>query len=165
MLHLRVVCPAAKADGVIELLRDEPGAVHLVHLRGASVRPEGDLIEAEVVREAAERVLEGLTGLGVGHEGGVSLESVDTLISDTADAAERAVPGEGADAIIWDELVAKTGEESQLNGIFVAFLTIACLLATAGVVTDSVITVVGAMIVGPEFGPLSALAVALLGRR
>ncbi|MGH3502483.1 MAG: DUF389 domain-containing protein [Nocardioidaceae bacterium] len=165
MLHLRVVCPAAKADQVLDSLRDEPGAVHLVHLPGASLRPEGDLIEADVARESTERVLEHLTDLGVNRSGGVSLESVDTMLSDTADAAERAVPGEGADAIIWDELVARTGEESQLNGIFVAFLTIACLLATAGVITDSVITIVGAMIVGPEFGPLSALAVALLGKR
>lgn len=165
MLHLRVVCPTAKTDRVVDLLRDEPGAVHLVRLRGASLRPEGDLIEADVAREAAERVLSGLTDLGIDHQGGVSLESIDTLLSDTADAAERAVPGEGADAIIWDELVARTGEESQLNGIFLAFLTIACLLAAVGVLTDSVITVVGAMIVGPEFGPLSALAVALLGRR
>jgi uncharacterized hydrophobic protein (TIGR00271 family) len=33
------------------------------------------------------------------------------------------------------------------------------------VVTDSPVTVVGAMVVGPEFGPLAALAVALVRRR
>lgn len=165
MLHLRVICPAGESDQVIESLRDEPGAVHVVRLTGASLNPAGDLIEADVARESTERVLERLTDLGVERSGGISLQSVDTMVSATADAAERAVPGEGADAIIWDELVARTGEESQLNGIFVAFLTIACLLATAGILTDSVITIVGAMIVGPEFGPLSALAVALLGKR
>ena len=37
------------------------------------------------------------------------------------------------------------------------FLTVACLLAAIGVVTDSTVTVVGAMVLGPEFGPLSAL--------
>ena len=32
-------------------------------------------------------------------------------------------------------------------------------------VTDSPVTVVGAMVVGPEFGPLAALAVALVRRK
>jgi len=47
----------------------------------------------------------------------------------------------------------------------VTFLTIATLLAGIGIVTDSSVTVVGAMVVGPEFGPLAALAVGLVRRR
>ena len=45
------------------------------------------------------------------------------------------------------------------------FLCLACLIAAVGVVTDSPVTVVGAMVVGPEFGPLAALAVALVRRK
>jgi uncharacterized hydrophobic protein (TIGR00271 family) len=48
---------------------------------------------------------------------------------------------------------------------FLAFLTIACLLAAIGAITDSPVTVVGAMVLGPEFGPLAALAVAVVRRR
>ena len=66
--------------------------------------------------------------------------------------------------VVWEELLSRTREESTLKGLFVAFLTIACLLAAIGVVTDSQITIVGAMVVGPEFGPLAALAVALVRR-
>lgn len=44
-------------------------------------------------------------------------------------------------------------------------LTIACLLGAVGVVTDSPVTVVGAMVLGPEYGPLAALAVAVVRRR
>ncbi|MFG2500830.1 DUF389 domain-containing protein [Streptomyces sp. NPDC048441] len=87
------------------------------------------------------------------------------MLSDTAEAAERAAPGDSSNAIIWDELVATTGEESRLNPVFLAFLTIACLLAAVGVVTDSAITLVGAMVVSPDFGPLAALAVAIVVRR
>jgi uncharacterized hydrophobic protein (TIGR00271 family) len=39
------------------------------------------------------------------------------------------------------------------------------VLAAIGVVTDSPITIVGAMVVGPEFGPLSGLAIALVRQR
>src|SRR5205807_817743 len=56
-------------------------------------------------------------------------------------------------------------EESRLKVTFLAFLVIACLLAAVGVLTDSAVTIVGAMVVGPEFGPLAALAVAIVLRR
>ncbi len=67
--------------------------------------------------------------------------------------------------MVWDELLSRTGEESRLNATFQAFLTIACLLAAVGVVTNSPVTIVGAMVVGPEFGPLAAIAVGLVLRR
>lgn len=41
----------------------------------------------------------------------------------------------------------------------------ACLIAAVGVVTDSPVTIVGAMVVGPEFGPLAALAVSIVRRK
>src|SRR5207248_6092240 len=84
---------------------------------------------------------------------------------DAADEAEEAAPGEGADAVVWQELLARTGEESRLNVTFLAFLTIACLLAAVGVLTASAVTIVGAMVVGPEFGPLAAIAVGLVLRK
>src|SRR6185437_8656617 len=65
----------------------------------------------------------------------------------------------------WDELAGRTREESTLNVTFLMFLCLACLIAAVGVVTDSPVTVVGAMAVGPEFGPLAALAVALARRK
>jgi uncharacterized hydrophobic protein (TIGR00271 family) len=69
------------------------------------------------------------------------------------------------DAVVWDELITLTGDESRLSVTFQAFLTIACLLAAIGAITDSPVTVVGAMVLGPEFGPLAALAVGMVVRR
>ena len=165
MLHLRAVSPSAKTDEALGLLRDHAGLAHLIVHRGVALTPAGDLIEADVAREAADEIIELLCGLGLDHDGGLTLESIDTALSDAADAAEEDAPGEGADAVVWQELVSRTGEESRLNFTFQAFLTIACLLASVGVITDSPVTIVGAMVVGPEFGPLAAMAVGLvLGR-
>ena len=61
--------------------------------------------------------------------------------------------------------VARTGEDSRLTVSYQIFLTIACLLAAIGAITDSPVTVVGAMVLGPEFGPLAAVAVGLVLRR
>ncbi|MBC3191915.1 DUF389 domain-containing protein [Pseudonocardia sp. C8] len=165
MMHLRVVSDTRDTDAVIELLEAEPGVAHLVITPGVSRQPAGDVVEAEVARAVAEDVLQRLSERGLTRRGGISLQPVHMMLSDTADAAERATPGDSDDTVIWDELVATTGDESRLNPTFLAFLTIACLLAAVGVVTDSVITVVGAMVVGPDFGPLAALAVAVVGKR
>lgn len=165
MLHLRVVCPAAQVQQVLEVLDGHEGVTHLARVPGAALRPEGDLVEADVARESVDDVLFALCELEVDHSGGITLENIDTTMSDAADRAEAAAPGEGADAVVWEELIARTGEESKLSATFVAFLTIACLLAGVGVVTDSPVTVVGAMVLGPEFGPLAAIAVGLVARR
>ncbi|MBM7772900.1 putative hydrophobic protein (TIGR00271 family) [Actinokineospora baliensis] len=165
MLHLRVVCPPASTERALAVLREHPGATHLVLFAGAAIDPKGDVLEADVAREAADEVLAALCDLGIDRDGGITLEQIDTSLSDAADQAEASAPGDGADALVWEELVARTGEESRFTGTYLAFLVIACLLAAAGVVTDSAVTIVGAMVVGPEFGPLAALAVGLVCRR
>ncbi|WP_116206804.1 DUF389 domain-containing protein [Amycolatopsis circi] len=162
MLHLRAICPPERTDETLELLRTHPGAAHLIVHRGASVSPEGDLVEADIAREAADDIVDALCTLGLDRTGGITMESLDTALSDAADAAEEAAPGEGADAVVWQELLGRTGEESRWNATFQAFLAIACLLAAVGVLTDSSVTIVGAMVVGPEFGPLAAIAVGVV---
>jgi uncharacterized hydrophobic protein (TIGR00271 family) len=165
MLHLRVVCPANRTDAVLAVLKAERGATHLVLLPGAAIAPEGDVVEGDVAREAADGLIKQLCELDLDHVGAITLEEIDTALSDAADKAEEQAPGEGADAVVWQELLTRTGEESRLNVTFLSFMTIACLLAAVGVVTDSAVTIVGAMVVGPEFGPLAAIAVGLVSRR
>jgi len=150
---------------VLDVLRAQAGVTHLVLLRGVAVDGAGDVVEAAVAREAADTVVAELCRLDVDHVGGITLEAVDTVLSDAVDRAELAAPGDGADAVVWEELLAKTGEEAKPSITFQSFLTLACVLASVGVVTNSPVTVVGAMIVGPEFGPLAALAVGLVLRR
>jgi len=162
---MRVISPAVRTDAVRDLLLAEPGATHVTVLLGIALQPVGDVIEADVTRESVDAVLGALTDLGVDHTGSVTLEAIDTTLSDAADTAEEAAPGDPTDAVIWDEVVARTGEESRFSISFQAFLTIACLLAAIGAITDSAVTVVGAMVLGPEFGPLAAVSVGIVLRR
>ncbi|WP_114560138.1 DUF389 domain-containing protein [Desertihabitans aurantiacus] len=165
MLHLRVICPPEATPEVLARLRGCPGTAHLVLNRGVALEPTGDLVEADVARESADELLEALGELGIDHSGGITLEPLDTVLSDAADTAQREAPGDPADAIVWEELIARTGDDSRPTVTFFAFLTLACLIAVVGIVTNSPVTVVGAMAVGPEFGPLAALAIGLVLRR
>lgn len=165
MLHLRVIAPEEMRDDVVDVLRREVGVANILLFPGAALDPVGDEITADIARECANGVIKKLKDLDVQHRGAITLEVLDTVLSTRAHKAEDAAEGDPADAVVWDELIGRTREESTLSVTFLLFLTLACLLAAVGVVTDSTVTVVGAMVVGPEFGPLAALSVALVRRR
>jgi hypothetical protein len=44
-------------------------------------------------------------------------------------------------------------------------MVLATLIAAMGILTDSQILIIGAMVVGPEFGPLAGICVAVVERR
>lgn len=159
-----MISPPETTDKVLAVLAANPGATHVTLARGVAVEPAGDLVQADVAREAANEVLAELTELGICKTGGITLGPVETVLSEAGDRAVEAAPGDPSDAVVWDELLAQVHEESTLNSSFLAFLAIACLLAAIGVATDSPVTIVGAMVVGPEFGPLAAFAVGLVRR-
>ncbi|HEY9267273.1 MAG TPA: DUF389 domain-containing protein [Mycobacterium sp.] len=165
MLHLRVIVPEAMRDDVLALLRREVGVANILLHAGAALEPAGDEITADIARECANQVIKELKELDVQHRGAITLEVLDTVLSTRAHRAEDEAVGDPADAVVWDELIGRTREEASLSVTFVLFLTLACLLTAIGVVTDSTVTVVGAMVLGPEFGPLAALSVALVQRR
>ena len=165
MLHLRVIAPTELRESVIDVLRRDKGVTHVVVHRDAALDPLGDEVTADIAREAANDVIDDLKALGLKRRGAITLDVVDTVVSTAAYRAEKEAEGDPADAVIWDELAARTREESSLNVTYLTFLSLACLIAAVGVVTDSPVTVVGAMVVGPEFGPLAALAVAVVRRR
>ncbi len=161
LVHLRVVCPKPLVDRAVDALKDRAGVVAVTVSAESS---DGGVVTADLARECANDVLSDLRKLGVTKDGMLTLEPLDTAVGGLADKAEQGAPGEGADAVVWDELAERTGEDSTLTSTFLAFMVLATLLATIGVVTDSQITIVGAMVVGPEFGPLAGLAVALFRR-
>ena len=135
---------------VVDLLTETAGIVAIRHAPLGAASPGLAEVNADLARECANQVLNGLHHLGITERGMIVLDEADTAIGKLAGQAERDAPGEAADALVWDELIARTGEESMLTGTFVAFIVLATLLAAIGVVTDSPITIVGAMVVGPE---------------
>jgi uncharacterized hydrophobic protein (TIGR00271 family) len=93
------------------------------------------------------------------------MERIDTTLSASADRAARNVPGLGVDAVVWHEIEQQTGEETALSASYLAFMTVAMIIAAVGVLLDQPILIVGSMVVGPEFGPLAALSVGLVQRK
>ncbi|MFC6086957.1 DUF389 domain-containing protein [Sphaerisporangium aureirubrum] len=164
MLHLRVISPAARTSEVLAMLTDTAGVTNVILLPGAGQRPEGDLVMFEVTREGANAVIEHLKELGIAEEGSIAVERVDLSLSKVADEAEAQVPGAPADAVVWDELAEQMSDDCRITWAFLAFLTIATMLASIGVLLPSIILIVGAMVLGPEFGAVAAVSFGLLRR-
>ena len=160
-----MITPEDLRDDVLAVLRAEAGVANLLLYPGAALEPPGDEITADIARECANGVIRQLKALDVQHRGAITLEVLDTVLSTRGHRAEDDAEGDPADALVWDELIARTREDSTLSVTFVLFLTFSCLLVAIGAVTDSTVTVVGAMVLGPEFGPLAAVSVSLVRRR
>ncbi|WP_406439532.1 DUF389 domain-containing protein [Streptomyces sp. NBC_00631] len=165
MLHLRLITPADRTGDVVRLIETTVGTTHLVVLPGVARDPAGDVVTCDVAREAGDELIRGLRALDLDHTGSIAVENIDLSLSRRADAAEEEAPGEGADAVLWEGLTEATHEESTLSVTYVAFITLATMIAACGVVLDNAILIVGAMAVGPEFGPLAGICTALVQRR
>jgi len=165
MVHLRVVVPSDRSQPVVDLLRTDECVTNVVHLPGAAVDPVGDVVLCDVAREEASIVLSDLRELGVDHYGSIAMETVDVEISDVADRAEEVAEGMPGDAVIWEQVASRTTDNTELNWNFVTLIVMAGLIAACGIILDSTILIIGAMVVGPEFGPIAGFCVAIVARR
>jgi len=165
MVHVRVIAPPTLADAAHTAVRNHPTALNVVRLRGATERPAGDLILCDVAREDASVLVSELRDLGLEREGSIALEPISSLVSEAADRAEEVAAGSPADAVVWEQVETYTSESAELSFSFLAFMVLATLIAALGIVQDSQILIIGAMVVGPEFGPLAGVCVALVQRQ
>jgi uncharacterized hydrophobic protein (TIGR00271 family) len=150
---------------VLEILVGSPAVVNVVHFPGSALKPPGDLVFCDVAREEVSVVVDELRRLGLEEQGSIALDDIGSVISAAATRAAAAAAGAPSDAVIWEEVEARTSASAELSLSFLAFMVLATLIAAIGILTDSQILIIGAMVVGPEFGPLAGLCVALVQRR
>ena len=165
VIHLRIVTPEDRSERVLEVLEGSASVCNIITLPGAARRPHGDVVLADVAREDASVVISALRALDIQAHGSITIDPIDTQISDYADRAIEHAKGAPADAVVWEEVEARTNEQVELSGVYLAFMVLAGMLAMVGIYQNSAILIVGAMVVGPEFGPLAGLCVALIHRR
>ena len=165
MIHLRVVAPQDLAARVVDLLCESPAVTNVVRLPAAAHKPEGDLVLCDIAREDASVIIGDLKDLGVPDRGSIAVEVIDSSISAVATAAEKAAHGLPSDAVVWEEVESRTSEQTELSFSFTIFMLAAMQIAAVGIVLDQPILIVGAMVVGPEFGPLAAICVGVVRRQ
>jgi uncharacterized hydrophobic protein (TIGR00271 family) len=164
VLHLRLIVPAERSQAVLDALRASGAVAHLVVLPGAGQAPPGDVVLCDVAREGANPILATLRELEIDRVGSIAIEDAGVVLSTAAERASRLAPGLDVDAVVWEEISQTTGQQTRLSVTYLALFCLATVIASLAVLLDNPILIVGAMVVGPEFGPLAALSVGLVQR-
>lgn len=66
---------------------------------------------------------------------------------------------------MWTDVVERAYDETEVTWTHLNFMILATLLAAIAIITDSIILVIGAMVLGPECIAIAALGLALVRKR
>ena len=164
MLHLRIITPPELTASVLQELVGDPGVTHITTERGAATEPPGDLVSCDVVRASVNPLVRRLRAAGVADRGGITMTDLEAVISTAADRAQAQILTPEIDTIVWEEVSARTSDDSTFSVSFGVLMVLAGIIAAIAVLTNNPVLVVGAMIVSPDYGPMAALSVAVVNR-
>jgi uncharacterized hydrophobic protein (TIGR00271 family) len=158
MLHIRLVSPATLTGQLSDRLTAIPGVHNVVIERGAARRPDGDAVQFDVGDETANPVLAALRDMGLDRAGGISVERVDATLTDPAlrDANHGVLRRQTAP--VWEMVDAVIRREQAYTLSFYILLAIAGLIGAVGLITNSQVLIVAAMVVGPEYSAIIGVA-------
>jgi len=164
MLHVRVVSPAAVTRPLTDRLAAAPGVQNVVVGAGAASRPDGDAIQFDVHDAAANPVFRALRELGLDSDAVICVERVDATLTGQSQVAR----GHGAlrreTAPVWEMVEAVIHQGEAYAPSFYVLLAIAALIGAVGILTNSQILIVGAMVVGPEYNAIMGVALGISRR-
>jgi uncharacterized hydrophobic protein (TIGR00271 family) len=164
VIHLRVVSPSDLTGKLVSVLSTEPAVMNLTVLPGAVSNPDGDAVQFDALHGAANEIVGRLRELGLEQRGSIVLENVDTTISALADRLTARRGRFEQFTPVWAEIEARIGLEGTFPPSWFALLVIAGLIGAVGILTNSQILIVGAMVVGPEYGAILSLAFGVIRR-
>lgn len=158
-LHIRVVSPAATTRAVADALAGMDGISHLVVQSGAR-RPDGDAVHFDVEPGMANSVLAMLREMQVDQHAPIAVSGVDAAISARHSPRRTRLVARDLPPI-WDVVEARIRRDAVYAPSFYLLLIIASLIAATGILTNSQILIVGAMVVGPEYSAIMGVALGI----
>jgi len=161
VFHIRIASPPDVTGRLVDTLAADPGVLNLVVLPGAARRPDGDTVQFDLRTGSANPVFRQLRDLHLDGRGVVMVEAVDATITGPERPAASRGPYLGEVAPVWEMVEAGIRTGSVYAPSFFGLLIIAGLIACVGILTNSQILVVGAMVVGPEYNAIIAVALGI----
>lgn len=166
MLHVRVASPSGQTAQIVSLLADSPGVVNLVVLPGAAREPAGDAVQFDLSVASANPVLRQLRALRPHDAGPIAIEAVDAAIGAGEldrphHQARRGRTFQNETAPIWDLVESKVAADAVYAPSWYTLLALAGVIGAVGILTNSTILIVGAMVVGPEYSAIIAVAMGI----
>jgi uncharacterized hydrophobic protein (TIGR00271 family) len=154
MINLEIFGESAPMTAIAEILEDAHGVARVRLVR--ATRAGHSVVAAAVRPEATDAVLEELRHQGV-PDRDITLMRVDVVGSLVTETTET--------SLVWADVIGTAWLAARPIARYIAFMCVAGVIASYGVVDDNGILIVGAMAVSPDLLPITAIAVGLFGRR
>ncbi len=145
---------------LVDRLTADAGVLNLVVMNGAAL-PVGDAVQFDVQDGSANAVLEELQHFGLHRDGSISITTVDAAIVDATQRRGWRRTYHGERSPVWDVVEAKIADDAAYSPSFFALLVFAGLIGACGILTNSQILIVGAMVVGPEYSAIISVALGI----
>ncbi|PWC30383.1 DUF389 domain-containing protein [Teichococcus aestuarii] len=159
---ITILLPPERTDAVAARLGGCEGVVGLGLQRGGSLKPAGDVLTVQATNQglaAARRVLD---EHGIGTE--VGLVTTGNPSSLIAAQGQDAISCEDDEAD-WEEMNTLMRQDTNIGSNFLLAMFLAGVVAAAGLWTDTLHIVIGAMVIAPGFEPILRVPFGLLGGR
>jgi uncharacterized hydrophobic protein (TIGR00271 family) len=154
MIALEVFGESALLERVASTLDQTDGVSHVAC--ADATRPGCSLVSARVRPRSVDALLDTLHGLGVG-DGDVTLDRIEVVGALSRGRAER--------TMVWADVLGTAWLNARPLARYLAFMVVAGVIASYGVVDNNGILIVGAMAVSPDLLPITAIAVGIVGRQ
>jgi uncharacterized hydrophobic protein (TIGR00271 family) len=159
--HVRLVSPGDLTEHLVDVLLADSGVSNVVVLAGSARRPDGDAVQFDVLARSADSVLRQLETFADDRRGSITVDSVDAAIGGLATPPPRHRLVQRDLAPVWDVVEAKIRSDAVYAPSFYILLAIAGLIGAVGILTNSQILIVGAMVVGPEYNAIMGIALGI----
>jgi len=158
VLHVRIASPPGLTERLLETLTVD-GVEDLVVLKARW--PDGDVVQFDLPLKTANAVFQRLRDPRFAGLRSVMIEAVDASLTEPERPAFRRASHHGELAPVWEMVEAGIRAGGIYPPSFFVLLLIAALIACVGILTNSQILIVGAMVVGPEYAAIIAVALGI----
>jgi uncharacterized hydrophobic protein (TIGR00271 family) len=162
MFHIRLATSPESTPVVLDILSATTGAVNVTVLPGAARYPDGDRVECDLEPEVANEVIHQLRELGPRQRGPISVDRSETAVIRTHREMLKPLVSDREIAPVWEVVDATIRSNASYPFSFFTLLISAGLIAAVGIVTNSQILIVAAMVVGPEYNAILGVALGLV---
>jgi uncharacterized hydrophobic protein (TIGR00271 family) len=154
VIALEVFGESASLERVARTLDETDGVSHVTCVE--ATQPGQSLVSARVRPRSVDVLLDALHGLGIADTA-IALSRIDVI--------GALAQGRRDQTMVWADVMGAAWVNARPLARYLAFMVVAGVIASYGVVDNNGILIVGAMAVSPDLLPITAIAVGIVGRQ
>jgi hypothetical protein len=162
---IEITVPPTCTNELIDQLEQEEHVINLSVVRGASIKPPGDVLTVHALNRGADQVMRLAEGA---HKEGRDVSVSTSELSSIVDPKHERKVANDVDEALWEEAETGLRHQSRITANYLGLMTLGGVVGATGLVVESTpqaISVVAAAIIAPGFEPLAKIPMGLALRR